>query len=752
LRSLLVLALGLVAFPCIGATTDTTWVHERWWNGLFRLEPYRERVARVASLLIERDAGLIALEEGSIALARPIEGRVCAAFFRGRGRFVLAPRQAIERSQLQRLYRAPVFHRDFESLLIVFGDTTAASLSGALEFSPGAFVRDEAETRALLEGCVVEKNRHVDASVARTLLEGRSNRHFLVAFRSGSERFRFEIDPYTSEEVSLTRLPVGASPQEEITRFRLDGLESDDLESDLRPPLTIDAYRIDVTLSASYHPTYAVELEGEVLEDSLRFLPLILNDLQAVDSVRWVGEDAAPRFWWAPDNRNLWIDAARRLSRGERLRLRVHYRGKPLRAGQGLRMLGTSPAWYPLVDSKQRARFDLTFRYPRDLQLVAVGDRVAIALEDRQRVARWRAEEPIRNASWCVGRFTEKSFESDSARVTVLIDRLAHTAAGRVLIEQGISSGKDIEEQVAHDLLQSVRFFDHVFGPIARRELYAVDAWTEHSEAHAGTLHLGWQTLQRTDRAGEDEALRAHEVAHQWWPLDVDYKTYRDRWLSEGFAEFAGLWYMHIARKNSELYQKALNARRDQILLHRDAGSTWLGHRVETSQTVGPDYQVAVYDRGAWVFHMLRNYLIDLQTLDERRFVEMLRDVRATHRGGRISTADFARIVEKHAGHSMDWFFRQWVRGTDLPEYRVSWKNEAAAGRHVLKLRVEQRGVPEGFRMPVLVRVDLGQGQYARSRVWVDQPVVEKEIALPEPARKVTFNELNSVLCVVRMD
>jgi aminopeptidase N len=30
-----------------------------------------------------------------------------------------------------------------------------------------------------------------------------------------------------------------------------------------------------------------------------------------------------------------------------------------------------------------------------------------------------------------------------------------------------------------------------------------------------------------------------HEVAHQWWGHAVGWKSYRDQWMSEGFAEFS---------------------------------------------------------------------------------------------------------------------------------------------------------------------------------------------------------------------
>jgi aminopeptidase N len=35
----------------------------------------------------------------------------------------------------------------------------------------------------------------------------------------------------------------------------------------------------------------------------------------------------------------------------------------------------------------------------------------------------------------------------------------------------------------------------------------------------------------------------AHETAHQWWGDMVSWRSYRDQWLSEGFAEYSGILY-----------------------------------------------------------------------------------------------------------------------------------------------------------------------------------------------------------------
>src|SRR5207244_13330477 len=38
----------------------------------------------------------------------------------------------------------------------------------------------------------------------------------------------------------------------------------------------------------------------------------------------------------------------------------------------------------------------------------------------------------------------------------------------------------------------------------------------------------------------------AHETAHQWWGGIVAWRSYRDQWLSEGFAEYSGILYTGV--------------------------------------------------------------------------------------------------------------------------------------------------------------------------------------------------------------
>ena len=180
--------------------------------------------------------------------------------------------------------------------------------------------------------------------------------------------------------------------------------------------------------------------------------------------------------------------------------------------------------------------------------------------------------------------------------------------------------------------------------------------------------------------SGEDEVFRAHEVAHQWWGIGVDFASYHDQWLSEGFSNFSGLWYLQSVSKNNDQYFDMLRQWRSSILLREgEPGPISLGYRVfATRDDDLDDYQTVVYKKGAWVVHMLRILMLDLKTMSDDRFTAMMKDFYGQYEGRRASTEDFQRVVERHAGTEMGWFFDQWVHSTATPTYRVAHRTEPA--------------------------------------------------------------------------
>src|SRR5438046_8463305 len=119
--------------------------------------------------------------------------------------------------------------------------------------------------------------------------------------------------------------------------------------------------------------------------------------------------------------------------------------------------------------------------------------------------------------------------------------------------------------------------------------------------------------------SGYDEILRAHEMAHRWWGIGVDPASYRDRWLSEGFAEFSGLWYMQLVLGDNEKFFRHLKHWRREIRGRRDAAPPLgIGWRAEPLNA--RDSRLTTYYKGAWVLQMLRNLILNFRTMQEDAF------------------------------------------------------------------------------------------------------------------------------------
>ena len=359
----------------------------------------------------------------------------------------------------------------------------------------------------------------------------------------------------------------------------------------------------------------------------------------------------------------------------------------------------------------------------------------------------WVTAGPIRNASFNLGLFKDYQIQEEGIPpVTVLISEDAHRRLG------GLRQ-KNMKETVGADVAKSLRFFQNVYGPLSVKQFFATEIPSFHGEAFPGLVDLSWWTFQQTDQAGEDEVFRAHEVAHQWWGVGVDFTSYHDQWLSEGLADFSGLWYLQTVRKDNEKYFGVLRRWRNRILEHDDApGPISLGYRT-TSSKDSTGYDVAVYKKGAWVIHMLRIMMLDLKTMNEDRFTETMRDFYCTYKGKRASTEDFRRIAEQHAGTDLGWFFDQWVDGTDIPTYRVAYRSEPAeGGKYFVKLRVRQENVGDDFQMYVPVTLDLGDDRIAGpGKVRGRQSEIDLP-PMPAKPKSIRFNDLDGVLAEVKME
>src|SRR5262249_42286440 len=136
--------------------------------------------------------------------------------------------------------------------------------------------------------------------------------------------------------------------------------------------------------------------------------------------------------------------------------------------------------------------------------------------------------------------------------------------------------------------------------------------------------------------------LVAHEVAHQWFGNSVTESDWDEVWLSEGFATYFAMLFAEHA-EGREAFQKLLKRSRQTVLA------------TETTHPQTPvvhnnlaDMQLVlnplVYQKGAWILHMLRGLIGD------EAFAAGIRDYYQTHRDRNATTDDFRKAMEKSSG------------------------------------------------------------------------------------------------------
>jgi hypothetical protein len=742
-------ALAAGTAPSVAATYDERLAELRG------IDDSASAVAEVANLTLTRDVGRLTLESGRLYVLPRVGGRVVAVAFKGRGTFRFAPTERGETVRITRAFKAPALETPFTELVLLFSDSTFAELGRGVTFAPSRALPRElaSRTREMLDYMSDNDAKQPDADVMVDLLNGAAGDGFYAhVARERGEPVMFMVDPYEVEAVRLAGRAhhVGWTRTTEVisqTRRQADTLP---VQAERRGQASVERYALHVALprSAAGDVSFSASatLDLTATEAVGPWIALSLYEKLQVDSARW-GDGTAAVVYKAKDAGALWVNLGAPLAAGAKRTLTVYYHGDLIDRYADFFFIKSSIAWYPVSTAgREHAMFDLTFDTPRSFLFASVGERVdSTDLPNRMMRTRWVTSAPIRNASFNLGLFQGFDTKGDSLPpVTVFYADQARRA--------GFLPKALAKEQVGEDVQNALKFFRYTFGEVPVRRFYATEIPYEHGEAFPGLVHLSASTFLSTENDGFDEFFRAHEVAHQWWGIAVDYATYHDQWLSEGVSSFAGLWYLQTARKDNKRYFGLLDRWRTDIMRRRsDPEPISLGVRVASPDDAS-DYNVIVYQKSAWVMHMLRMLMIDLRTMNEDRFTATMRDFYGEYRGKRASTDDFRRVAERHLGVPLDWFFDQWIYRGEIPTYRWAWKNEPAeGGKFRVRLRVRQEGVPESFQMYVPVTVDLGNNALMRLRVKVKGPVTETELPLlPSAPKAIRFNDLSGVLAEVK--
>ena len=734
------------------------------------LAPHSSQVATVSQLVLRRDAAELTLAAGTMYLLSPVGGRTVGLVFRGAARIKLTPPHAVERDALERALGSETLEDSLTEVILLFSDSTRDQLRG-LTFTAGSVPGELAGAVRDFIGDLQGDGDRLNPGVLTSLLNDTPDGFFLARLkRARGSPLLLVYDPALVEALQLFRPTSGLVRLEKwsiVTQFSpAVPLAGSTAMWRFRHRMSVPRYQLEVWLK----PTAGADLDFSaqatvyvVAEEAAGpWLRFGLDPELLVDSARW-SDGTVPQTSKAKDDFDLWVRAPRRFGAGDSLALTLFYHGDLIDRYSDWFFIDPGADWFPRNrQGNDESMFDVTYHSPAWYPIASIGDRTDATVDGKVQTTRWVTKRPTPFARFNLGLF--RSFHAqyeDGPPIDVLISDEAHRAMRDALKEQGymMATQRNMSQVVAADVSNSLKWFTNAFGPPLYDHFYVTEIPYLEGVSFPGLIDLSWSTFQNTATDGFDEFFRAHEVAHQWWGNGVRPASYRDAWLAEGVASFCGLWYLQSIKKGNKQYFQFLDSYAQNIKDNREAGPTWLGYRTVAGVTSagrrGYQYQALVYEKGAWILHMLRLLMLDLNTAKDDRFSAMMRDFHDTYAGRSATTNDFQAIVEKHIGVPMDWFFNQWVMGTEIPTYHVAWKSEPSAdNRHRIRLRVTQEGVPADFQAWVLVSADLGENRFANFRIRVNGSQSEylSPVLLPAPPKGVTFNALRSVLADVKSE
>ncbi|MCK9279416.1 MAG: M1 family metallopeptidase [Melioribacteraceae bacterium] len=260
-----------------------------------------------------------------------------------------------------------------------------------------------------------------------------------------------------------------------------------------------------------------------------------------------------------------------------------------------------------------------------------------------------------------------------------------------------------------------IKFFESKFGRYPfQKEKYGVAEflWQAGAMEHQTITGIGSNYISG-HRFFSD--LLIHELAHQWWGNALTPKSWKDIWLNEGFATYSEALYWEY-NSGSDALVSTMASKPNSF---------------KSSTLYDPEINLfsrLVYDKGAWVLHMLR------YEVGEDNFFKILRTYFDSFKYKNVETKDFIAIAEKISGKNLKKFFDQWVfKGKGMIELNYSYFLSDNSVK--LNLTQIQKEYPE-YKFDLDVEILFSDNSKIKERLTIDK----KDYHINIPVNKKPMN------------
>lgn len=392
------------------------------------------------------------------------------------------------------------------------------------------------------------------------------------------------------------------------------------------------------------------------------------------------------RFEQPDDSDYVVIRLAEPIEEKERARIKLEYEctfppllngssnpGVAKGSGQGIYFFLRK--WYPVNDYFcDQAPADFTFILPNDYEILTSGQEVSCEIKESRKISRWKSFGPSSYYFVLAGPFIRSTFDGQVPKMIINMD---------VKDSYALKAAKE----KAIDIL---KYYEDLLCPYPYPVFYLA---TTHSKMDPvglnGLTYIDYE--QFSHKYKYSDWTWSHELAHHWFGGIIRAKTPEDYCLLiEGSAEYFSRLFIR-STMGDERFKVDLKVQRMVAL----AGGEICPLTKYYALKRGGEF---LYAKGSYIFHMLRHIIGD------EKFFKLMRKLIKNFYMKPVGIRDLEEMAEGTYGQPLKWFFDQWVYGTGIPEYELSYGIDAReSGKYEVSGLIRQKSVE--FRMPIEIVV-----------------------------------------------
>ncbi|MET0753761.1 MAG: M1 family aminopeptidase [Pyrinomonadaceae bacterium] len=388
------------------------------------------------------------------------------------------------------------------------------------------------------------------------------------------------------------------------------------------------------------------------------------------------------------------IDLGETVAKGTTVTLRFKYSGtlvtpsggplltkKLAYVGERNGYLMYAARWFPFHEyAADLATSDISISLPAGLQLVGSSD---IPMPQTSGKYHFVKTKPGLVGNFAYGRYTNRNLRVGDYEIQFYTE----AADDAQIAGYGTTLG------------EALKFYTQKYGtPDSGKRLVIAQIDDESLDFYStqGMIFMASRLFDQSREITQERLQR--EAAFQWWGMTVGLKSFDDAWISQGLAEYSAYSLREsqatgaaLDNLRRELLEKALTFEQTSSLTRTPA----------TLDDQSTAYQYIMYDKGAFVFRLLRD------TLGADKFNQLLRSFLDKYRGKNASIYDFEQLTNQIAGKPMRYFFARWVDSTGVPEFQVDYQIiRTRAGKFIARGTVKQNYDNLNLPVDVMLRAE----------------------------------------------